>query len=90
MVKRSFLVLALAALLPFGCAKQRNAATSKEPTTQTIAPATAQPAPNGTDPMTQTVDIDDSRSEGEGMTSTASAPAPTSTAKAPAKKKGHK
>src|SRR5579872_932131 len=89
-VKRALLVIALAALVPFGCARQKNAATSTQPTTQTIAPATAQPAPNGTDPMTQTVDIDDSRSEGEGMTSTASAPPAKTPARPAAKKKGHK
>jgi cytoskeletal protein RodZ len=34
-------------------------------TTQTVAPAAAQPAPTGTDAMTETVNVDSGRSEGE-------------------------
>lgn len=34
--------------------------------TQTVAPAAAQPAPTGTDAMTETVNVDDGRSEEEG------------------------
>ena len=38
--------------------------------TQTVAPAAAQPAPTGTDAMTQTVDIGDGRSEADGGVAT--------------------
>lgn len=60
--------------------------------TQTIAPAAAQPAANGTDAMTQTVDVEDSRSVAEGDQSTAAQAAPAKTTKkapaaAPKKKK---
>lgn len=58
--------------------------------TQTIAPAVAQPAPTGTDQMTQTVNVDDSRSEEDGGTSTApktaAKPAAKPAVKKPAKK----
>lgn len=62
---------------------------------ETIAPATPQPAPTGTDAMTQTVDIEQGRSEAEGggltsstdtiatgtsgTTTTTTAPPPTTT-----------
>lgn len=88
---KPLLPLLLAALFCAGCARHKSNTVS-QPTTQTIAPADAQPAPNGTDPMTQTVDVDDSRSESDGMT-TASAPTQATKkapAKAPAKKKGKK
>ena len=49
--------------------------------TQTIAPAAAQPAPNGSDAMTQTVDVEDSRSEAEGGTATAAPPPKAATTK---------
>ena len=88
---KPLLPLLLAALVCAGCARHKSGAAS-QPTTQTIAPADAQPAPNGTDPMTQTVEVDDSRSESDGMT-TASTPAQATKktpAKPPAKKKGKK
>jgi hypothetical protein len=88
---KPLLPLLLAALVCAGCARHKSGAAS-QPTTQTIAPADAQPAPNGTDPMTQTVEVDDSRSESDGMTAT-SASTPSkgkAPAKAPAKKKGKK
>ena len=84
---KPLLPLLLAALVCAGCARHKSGAASA-PTTQTIAPADAQPAPNGTDSMTQTVEVDDSRSESDGMT-TATAPAKKAPAKA-AKKKGKK
>ena len=89
---KPLLPLLLAALVCAGCARHKSGAAS-QPTTQTIAPADAQPAPNGTDPMTQTVEVDDSRSESDGMTATTSASTPSkgkAPAKAPAKKKGKK
>jgi hypothetical protein len=56
--------------------------------TATIAPAAGQPAPTGTDAMTQTVDVEDSRSEAEGagLTETAATTTTTASAKPPAKK----
>ena len=47
------------------CRRYSGAATPAQ-TTQTVAPAAAQPAPTGTDAMTQTVNVDDGRSEEEG------------------------
>jgi hypothetical protein len=63
-----------------------SAVSSTAPTTQTIAPAAAQPAVNGTDAVTQTVDIEDGRSEeeGGGLTSSQTAKTPGA-AKKPAK-----
>ena len=58
-----FLVVIAATLVLAGGCKRREHATE---TTETIAPAAPQPAPTGTDAMTQTVDIEDSRSEAEG------------------------
>jgi hypothetical protein len=60
--------------------------SSKNVQTQTIAPAAAQPAPNGNDAMTQTVDVEDSRSVAEGGVTTTK-PAATKKAPAPPKKK---
>jgi hypothetical protein len=59
-------------------------------TTQTVAPAAAQPAPTGSEAMTQTVNVDDGRSEEEGAiagtdttaTSAAKAPKPVKAVKA--------
>ena len=85
--------LALAfALTVLGTACPRRgvpAAVSPAIQTQTIAPATAQPAPTGTDSMTQTVDVEDSRSEDDGATITnrpkATTPAGAKSAKTPKK-----
>ena len=57
--------------------------SSKSVQTQTIAPAAAQPAPNGNDAMTQTVDVEDSRSVAEGGVTTAPAKPPAAAKKAP-------
>jgi hypothetical protein len=89
---KPLLPLLLAALVCAGCARHKSGGAGSQPTTQTIAPADAQPAPNGTDPMTQTVEVDDSRSESDGMT-TATTTTPArgkAPAKAPSKKKGKK
>ena len=86
---KPLLPLLLAALVCAGCARHKSGAAS-QPTTQTIAPADAQPAPNGTDPMTQTVEVDDSRSESDGMTTATTTASKKAPAKAPAKKKGKK
>jgi len=84
----------LAALLAAGCTRHKSGGGSS-PTTQTIPPAAAMPAPTGTDAMTQTVEVDDSRSESDGMASTATTTAKTvvkkpPVKKLPAKKKGKK
>ena len=68
-----------------GCRGRReHPASGTNPTTQTVAPAAAQPAPTGTDAMTQTVDVGDGRSEEDGGVTTAP---PTGTAKPAAPKK---
>jgi len=60
----------------------REAHNPSQTKTETIAPAQAQPAPTGTEALTQTTEIEDSRSEGEGGTSeTAAPPATKKTAK---------
>ena len=68
--------------------ERRHQAGNPAASTQTVAPAAAQPAPTGTDAMTQTVNVEDSRTVDDGGTPTAH---PTATAtpakKAPAKKK---
>ena len=85
------LTLALAA---DGCrGRKSSSATGTAQNTQTIAPAAAQPAVNGGDAVTQTVDVEDGRSEDDGgvLTNpqTAKTPGATTTAKPkpPAKKK---
>lgn len=45
---------------------RRNEQATGDQAHETIAPATPQPAPTGTDAMTQTVDIEQGRSEAEG------------------------
>ena len=65
----------------------RSGDPSKSVQTQTIAPAAAQPAPNGNDAMTQTVDVEDSRSEAEGGVTTTKRPPAAKKAPAPPKKK---
>ena len=55
--------------------------------TQTIAPAVAQPDPTGTDPSTQTVELNDGRSEDEGGVLTDTATTTKTTTAAPKKAK---
>lgn len=97
---RSLFVLTLLIVALSAC-RQEKAVQTTTGTTQTIAPAAAPAAPNGSDALTQTVDVEDSRSEAEGGTLTSSATAssndtaataattsaPPAPAKAPAKKK---
>ena len=89
------LALIVCALAMTGCKRGSAAASGgNAQQTQTIAPAAAQPAPTGTDAMTQTVEVEDTRSEDEGgaltngastaKTGTTSTTA-TTPAKAPAK-----
>jgi hypothetical protein len=69
-VKRSTLLIvviyAVAALALGAC--RREAATGEAASTQTIAPATPQPADMDTGALTQTVDVEAGRSEVEGRT----------------------
>jgi hypothetical protein len=58
-------VLAVLVVAIPGCKGRENASGNGEPT-ETIAPAAPQPAPTGTEAMTQTVDIGTGRSESEG------------------------
>ena len=84
---RLLLVVVLSlALLALGCrGRKSSSATSTTPTTQTIAPAAGQPASNGGDAVTQTVDVEDGRSEDDGGVLTN--PQKAKTAKPPVKKK---
>jgi len=90
----SLLILLALALSAFDCRGRKSSATGTAQTTQTIAPAAAQPAVNGGDAVTQTVDVEDGRSEEDGgvLTNpqTAKTPGATTTAKPkPAPKKKH-
>jgi hypothetical protein len=55
-------IICVIAVAAFACHKSENPTAS----TETIAPATAQPAPSGTEEMTQTVNVEDGRSEADG------------------------
>ena len=57
-------ILAVVAFALLGCTKKSD--VPQQPVTQTIAPAAAQPAANGTDAMTGTVEVEENRSENEG------------------------
>jgi hypothetical protein len=59
------IILLTATLALPACGKRESAAAGGE-STETIAPASPQPAPTGTDAMTQTVDVEHGRSEAEG------------------------
>jgi hypothetical protein len=85
----SVVIVAIAASTLPGCAKKSHAAP-QAPVTHTIAPAAAQPAANGTDAMTGTVEVEENRSENEGgvLTDSKAAKNPESvTHKTPAAKK---
>lgn len=80
----SFVIVMTLALFAAGCrGRKSSSATTTGPTTQTIAPAAGQPAANGGDAVTQTVDVEDGRSEDDGGVLTN--PQKTSTAKPNAK-----
>lgn len=90
----SLLILVSFTLL--ACREGRSAASSSSRgvATDTIAPAAAQPAPNGNDAMTQTVDVEDGRSESDGgvitnppSTARGAAPPAAKTSAHPVKKK---
>ena len=83
-IKRAFVVSLLVVLA--ACRGHRETSSDgSTATTQTVAPAAAQPAPTGTDAMTQTVDVEAGRSEEDGGASTATTATTAKTAKAPAK-----
>jgi hypothetical protein len=82
------IVLSLALFVP-ACRGRKSSTTSTAPTTQTIAPAAGQPASNGGDAVTQTVDVEDGRSEDDGgvLTNRQKAKVPAKAVKPPVKKK---
>ncbi len=81
-----FVIVMTASLAAAGCRGRKSSlATATTPTTETIAPATAQPAANGGDAVTQTVDVEDGRSEDDGGVLTNPQTKTTGTAKAPVK-----
>lgn len=81
-IMRSLVVLVSVTLLLAACNPRENVAGTEA--TETIAPATPQPQPTGTDAMTQTVNIEDSRTDADGGALTnpggVSAASPTTTA----------
>jgi hypothetical protein len=79
------LIVMSVALVTAGCRGRKSAMTSTTPTTETIAPATGQPAANGGDAVTQTVDVEDGRSEDDGGVLTNPQTKTTGTAKAAVK-----
>jgi hypothetical protein len=85
------LIVISVALVTAGCrGRKSSVTTATTPKTETIAPATGQPAANGGDAVTQTVDVEDGRSEDDGGVLTNPQTKTTGTAKAavkPAKKK---
>ena len=81
-MKRTLWVICFASLLLVaGACKGRGSTAATSSATETIAPSAPQPAPTGTDAMTQTVDIEDSRSEDDGgvLTSQQTAKTPGAT-----------
>ena len=88
----SLLILLTLALSAFDCRGRKSSSATGTAQTQTIAPAAAQPAVNGGDAVTQTVDVEDGRSEEDGGVLTNPQSAKTTTAKSapkPAAKKKH-
>ena len=87
MKTRLLSLTALLLLTPLLCACPGRRGSASDPVAQmqTIAPAVAQPAPTGTDQMTQTVDVEDGRSEDDGGAITNPQKAKTPAAKPPAK-----
>ena len=69
------LAIAVSLVLALGACKEREQALDES--TATIAPADPQPAPTGTDAMTQTVELGDGRSVSEGGASEEGASATT-------------
>jgi hypothetical protein len=86
---RSILILA-ASLSAVPACHRGGAKSQATAPTETIAPAAAPSSPNGSDAMTQTVDVEDGRSEAEGGTVSSTTGTATKAAKAAAGKKGRK
>jgi hypothetical protein len=82
----SLLIMMMLALSAANCRGRKSAATGTAQNTQTIAPAAAQPAVNGGDAVTQTVDVEDGRSEDDGGVLTNPQSAKTAPAQKPATK----
>ena len=85
----SLLIVLTFALAAAGCrGRKSSSATGTAATTQTIAPAAAQPTVNSGDAVTQTVDVEDGRSEEDGgvLTNPQTAKTPGTPAKKPATK----
>lgn len=82
-VIKRLLILFTVLLAVTGCRRHDSSASQKGTpvTTHEIAPATARPAPTGTDAMTETVEVEDSRSEEDGGST--AAPAGTKAAPKP-------
>ena len=88
---RFLVTFAVFIVFAFGCRERKHTSGPGTVQTQTVAPAPAQPAVNGTDAMTQTVDVGDGRSEADGGVMTDTAAGTTSTnAPAPSAKKKSK
>jgi hypothetical protein len=92
-VLHAVIVFFCIAAAAFACGRRTQSQPAGSVHTQTVAPAAAQPAPTGTDAMTQTVDVGDGRSEADGgvdtdpaRTAAATGITPAGAAKAPAKK----
>ena len=56
---RKLLLITSLPLALMACRGREGAAAQGAQTTQTIAPAAAKPAPNGSEALTQTVDVED-------------------------------
>jgi hypothetical protein len=81
-----FLLVMLPAVFAAGCRGGKStAATATTPATETIAPVAGQPAANGGDAVTQTVDVEDGRSEDDGGVLTNPQTKTATTGKPPAK-----
>jgi hypothetical protein len=77
----SLLIVMMIVPFSIGChGRKSSSATGTAATTQTIAPAAGQPAVNGGDAVTQTVDVEDGRSEDDGGVLTNPQKAKTQTA----------
>ncbi|HEX9983123.1 MAG TPA: hypothetical protein VGF69_07660 [Thermoanaerobaculia bacterium] len=63
---RNVLMVVVLMLALSACPKRETPGGSTSTANETIAPAASQPADNGTDAMTQTVELQDGRPEAEG------------------------
>jgi len=84
-IKRALFLSMIVMVVACG-SRRENSSTNGTSTTETVAPAAAQPAPTGTDAMTQTVDVGDGRSEADGGVTTSSTGTSAPAKTAPAKK----